>query len=206
MGCNGVIIKRMTEDINEVKPTKSTQQHTHPHTHTIQCIQACTDIQKLSMTGLSQPLNTFLGIFLHSNLDIMTNHHSSTWTLESARLNAAHTYSGGWWGWNGLWVIGCASWQRWGCAGKECRREGGIEGAKVVEDNRVAAFISLRIFMGEGGTERWESGRASNVMGEWSSQRSVFTARFASQRKLCCVSCRWIRCYQCSSSVKGWLS
>lgn len=55
------------------------------------------------------------------------------------------------------------------CAGKECRREGGREGGmkggeRAVKDNRVAAFISLWIYIWDGRTENDREGGQDREM------------------------------------------
>lgn len=61
----------------------------------------------------------------------------------------------------------------------------GKKGEIAVRDNGVAAFISLWIGIGGRRNGEMEKGREPNVMGEWSTQRSVFTVGFIRQRKLC---------------------
>lgn len=143
----------ITGKINEVKLSKST------HAHNSKPRPALSSKNYPWQAGLSQAVYTSFGIFSPAYLDVMSNHHSSTRTKDSA----AHTSSGGRRRWSGLWVIRVGLKTETEDERERNARErderGKKEGERAVRNNGVSAFISLWIWMWEGGREermeRW---------------------------------------------------
>lgn len=184
----------ITGKINEVKPFKST------HTH-ISTPRPALSSKNYPWAGLRKAVYTSFGIFSPAYLDVMSNHHSSTWIKDSA----AHTSSGGRRRWGGLWVIRVGlktetEDERERNARKGWKR-GKRERERTVRNNGVATFISLWICMCEGGTEREEGrdgemdlGRKGGHLIWWVSEQGstevrvhrseIFFSPLTSQRKL----------------------